>query len=244
VNPLPEFLEPVSEFELWRDYREKRNRRAFYFLALLLILLIVASALPSTTGPVFGTGDDSASQIDPNGAPIEVIAGEDGEDGQDGLNGRPGRDGQDGEDGAPGEPGAPGASGPAGPPGSGGGGSSPTPTPSTSAGPSLGQGTLRVGTCDDAITVSLRSRLVGGTFYFKTINLSGIASACSGKNIDVYLLDSAGDELASALGGVVPGSGSHSISYTLFLDYTSSQSGTAVNVLASAIDSIALEIAD
>ena len=42
MNPLPEFLEPISEFEMWRDYREKRNRRAFYFLALLLVLLIVA----------------------------------------------------------------------------------------------------------------------------------------------------------------------------------------------------------
>jgi hypothetical protein len=225
VNPLPEFLEPVSEFETWRDYREKRNRRAFYFLALLLILFIVAAALPSTTGPVFGTGDSSSSEIDPNGNPVEVIAGQDGQDGEDGLNGRPGRDGQDGEDGAPGEPGASGDAGPAGPAGG-------------SGGPSFGQGVLRVGTCDDAITTSLRARLVSGVFYFKTINLSGIDDTCNGKNINVYLLDSAGDELASALEGTVSGS-TLSISHSSFL-----ASNSAVNVLAEDIDSIALEIAD
>jgi hypothetical protein len=235
VNPLPEFLEPISEFEMWRDYREKRNRRAFYFLALLLILLIVASALPSTTGPVFGTGD-SSSEGNNSGDPEQILeAGEDGEDGEDGLNGRPGRDGEDGEDGAPGVPGAPGASGPAGPPGasgSGGGGSS------SSSGSSFGQGSLRVGTCDDAITLSLRSRFVAGLFYFKTINLSGIASQCNGKNIDIYLLDSAGNELASAINGTVSGT-TLSIPHTAFL-----RSGSAADVLASALDSIALEIAD
>jgi hypothetical protein len=229
VNPLPEFLEPISEFEMWRDYREKRNRRAFYFLALLLILLIVASALPSTTGPVFGTGDNS-SEVDPNGNPEQVlIAGEDGEDGEDGLNGRPGRDGQDGADGIPGVPGAPGASGPAGPPGasgSGGGGSS-------SGSSSFGQGALRVGTCDSAITTSLRSRLVTGTFYFKRIALSDLASDCNGKAIDIYLLDSSDNELATYTGTV---SGS-----TLTVDYTSF---TTTNILASAINNVALEIAD
>jgi hypothetical protein len=235
VNPLPEFLEPISEFEMWRDYREKRNRRAFYFLALLLVLLIVASALPSTTGPVFGTGDTS-SEVDPSGDPEQVlVAGEDGEDGRDGLNGRPGRDGEDGQDGTPGVPGAPGASGPAGPPGasgSGGGGSS------SSSNSSLGQGVLRVGTCDTDIAASLRSRISvsGGNtvFYFKTINLSGIDSACNGKNIDIYLLDSSGNPLATALNGTVSGA-NHSVQYTSF---------SGGDILASAIDSIALEIAD
>ena len=235
MNPLPEFLEPISEFEMWRDYREKRNRRAFYFLALLLILLIVASALPSSTGPVFGTGNNVSNQTDPDDTPIDVIAGADGQDGEDGLNGRPGRDGQDGVDGAPGIPGAPGASGPAGPPGaagSGGGGSS------SSSGTSLGQGVLRVGTCDTDIAASLRSRIAvssGSTvFYFKTISLSGIDSACNGKNIDIYLLDSAGATLATAMSGTVSGA-THSVEHTSF---------STANILASAVDSIALEIAD
>jgi hypothetical protein len=229
VNPLPEFLEPISEFEMWRDYREKRNRRAFYFLALLLILLIVASALPSTTGPVFGTGDNS-SEVDPNGNPEQVlVAGEDGEDGEDGLNGRPGRDGQDGADGTPGVPGAPGASGPAGPPGasgSGGGGSS-------SGSSSFGQGALRVGTCDSAITTSLRSRLVSGTFFFKRITLSDLSADCNGKAIDIYLLDASDNDLATYTGTV---SGS-----SLTVEHTSFSPN---NVTASVIRNVALEIAD
>ena len=232
MNPLPEFLEPISEFEMWRDYREKRNRRAFYFLALLLILLIVASALPSTTGPVFGTGNNVSNQTDPDGTPVEVIAGADGQDGEDGLNGRPGRDGQDGEDGAPGLPGSSGPAGPPGASGSGGGGSS------SSSGTSLGQGVLRVGTCDTDIAASLRSRIAvsGGStvFYFKTIGLSGIDSACNGKNIDIYLLDSSGSTLATALTGTVSGA-THSVEHTSF---------STANILASTVDSIALEIAD
>ena len=232
MNPLPEFLEPISEFEMWRDYREKRNRRAFYFLALLLILLIVASALPSSTGPVFGTGNNVSNQTDPEGTPVEVIAGADGQDGEDGLNGRPGRDGQDGEDGAPGLPGSSGPAGPPGASGSGGGGSS------SSSGTSLGQGVLRVGTCDTDIAASLRSRIAvsGGStvFYFKTISLSGIDSACNGKNIDIYLLDSSGSTLATALTGTVSGA-THSVEHTSF---------STANILASTVDSIALEIAD
>ena len=232
MNPLPEFLEPISEFEMWRDYREKRNRRVFYFLALLLILLIVASALPSSTGPVFGTGNNVSNQTDPEGTPVEVIAGADGQDGEDGLNGRPGRDGQDGEDGAPGLPGASGPAGPPGASGSGGGGSS------SSSGTSLGQGVLRVGTCDTDIAASLRSRIAvsGGStvFYFKTISLSGIDSACNGKNIDIYLLDSSGSTLATALTGTVSGA-THSVEHTSF---------STANILASTVDSIALEIAD
>ena len=235
MNPLPEFLEPISEFEMWRDYREKRNRRAFYFLALLLILLIVASALPSSTGPVFGTGNNVSNQTDPDGTPVEVIAGADSQDGEDGLNGRPGRDGQDGVDGAPGIPGAPGASGPAGPPGasgSGGGGGS------SSSGTSLGQGVLRIGTCDTNISATLRSRIAvssGGTvFFFKTISLSGIDAACNGKNIDIYLLDAAGNTLATALSGTVLRD-THSVEHTSF---------SVPNILASVVEAIALEIAD
>ena len=221
MNPLPEFLEPVSEFEMWRDYREKRNRRAFYFLALLLILLIVASALPSTTGPVFGTGE-SSSEVNPNGNPEQVlVAGQDGENGEDGLNGRPGQDGQVGEDGAPGQPGPAGPAGPAGPPGSGGSGSD------------FGQGVLRVGTCDLAITTSLRSRLVSGTFFFKRISLSDVSSDCDGKAIDIYLLGATENELATYTGTV---NGPF-----LTVEYTSF---TTTEILASAIKSVALEIAD
>jgi hypothetical protein len=92
---------------------------------------------------------------------------------------------------------------------------------------------LRVGTCDTAITTSLRSRLVTGTFYFKRIALSDLASDCNGKAIDIYLLDASDNELATYTGTV---SGS-----TLTVDYTSF---TTTNILASAINNVALEIAD
>ena len=90
-----------------------------------------------------------------------------------------------------------------------------------------------MGTCDTAITTSLRSRLVTGTFYFKRIALSDLASDCNGKAIDIYLLDASDVELATYTGTV---SGS-----TLTVDYTSF---TTTNILASAIKNVALEIAD
>jgi len=233
VNPLPEFYEPVSEFEMWRDYREKRNRRAFYFLALLLVLLIVASSLPNSDGPVFGTGNtQNTNQPETNsgsGAP-----GEDGVDGLNGLNGQDGKDGapgpagQNGADGAPGPQGPAGAQGPAGSAGS----SSP------SSGTVTGQAVVRVGACDSNITVSLRSRLLSGVFYFKQILFSNIDASCIGNSIDVYLLDSTDDELASYIGGTISGS-TFSFDYQVF-----ELGGSLVDVAANDIDSVAIEIAE
>ena len=212
MNPLPEFYEPVSEFEMWRDYREKRNRRAFYFLALLLILFIVASSLPSSDGPVFGTGN-TQNNNQPN---------------TNSGSGDPGADGQDGVDGVNGANGAPGPQGPAGANGS----SSP------SGGAFNGQAVIRVGACDSDITVSIKSRLVGGVFYFKRITFSDIHSSCFGSSIDVYLLDSSDDELASYLGGAISGS-------TFYFEYPVFElSGAATDVVASDIASVAIEIAE
>jgi hypothetical protein len=61
---------------------------------------------------------------------------------------------------------------------------------------------LRVGTCDSAITTSLRSRLVSGTFYFKRITLSDLSADCNGKAIDIYLLDASDNDLATYTGTV------------------------------------------
>jgi hypothetical protein len=221
MNPLPEFYEPVSEFEMWRDYREKRNRRAFYFLALLLILLIVASSLPNSDGPVFGTGNtQNSSQTETNSGP--------GTPGEDGADGAPGPAGQNGADGAPGSQGPAGPQGPAGANGSS----------SSSNNTANGQAVVRVGACDSDITVSLRSRLVGGVFYFKRITFSDIDASCIGNSIDVYLLDSADDELASYIGGAISGS-TFSFDYQVFeLD------GSLVDVAANDIDSVAIEIAE
>jgi hypothetical protein len=79
---------------------------------------------------------------------------------------------------------------------------------------------------------------VAGVFYFKSISLSEIAAECEGKNIDIYLLDVEGVEIASALGGTVTGS-TYSLLHPVFTSM-----GDAVDVLASTLDSIALEIAD
>jgi hypothetical protein len=221
MNPLPEFYEPVSEFEMWRDYREKRNRRAFYFLALLLILLIVASSLPNSDGPVFGTGNtQNTNQTETNSGP--------GTPGEDGADGAPGPAGQNGADGAPGSQGPAGPQGPAGAAGS----SSP------SSGTGNGQAVVRVGACDSDITVSMRSRLLGGVFYFKRITFSDIDASCIGNSIDVYLLDSDDEELASYVGGEISGS-TFSFDYQVFeLD------GSLVDVAANDIDSVAIEIAE
>ena len=218
MNPLPEFYEPVSEFEMWRDYREKRNRRAFYFLALLLILLIVASSLPSSDGPVFGTGNtQNTNQPETNSG-----SGAPGEDGADGING------QDGQDGTPG------AQGPAGPQGPAGadGASSP------SSGTETGQAVVRVGACDSNIKVSLRSRLLAGVFYFKQITFSEIHSSCFGNSIDVYLLGADEVELGSHIGGVITGS-----TFNLG-DLDFQFEGSAIDVPANLIESVAIEIAE
>jgi hypothetical protein len=224
VNPLPEFYEPVSEFEMWRDYREKRNRRAFYFLALLLVLLIVASSLPSSDGPVFGTGNTQNT----NQPITSAGSGEPGEAGQDGVDGLNGADGQDGSDGAPGPQGPAGPQGPVGASGS----SSP------SSGTVNGQAVVRVGACDSNITVSMKSRLVGGVFYFKRITFSDIDLSCVGSTMDVYLLDSSDDELASYIDGNISGQ-TFSFEYPMF-----ELSGVATDVVASDIDSVAIEIAE
>ena len=236
MNPLPEFYEPVSEFEMWRDYREKRNRRAFYFLALLLVLLIVASSLPNSDSPVFGTGNtQNNSQTETNSGP--GTPGEDGEDGVDGLNGLNGQDGEDGAPGAAGQNGADGAPGPQGPAGTqgpaGAAGSS-----SPSSGTVTGQAVVRVGACDSNITVSLRSRLDSGVFYFNRIIFSDIDSSCIGNSIDIYLLDSSDDELASYIGGTISSS-------TFYFDYPVFElAGTPIDVAANDIDSVAIEMAE
>jgi len=218
VNPLPEFYEPVSEFEMWRDYREKRNRRAFYFLALLLVLLIVASSLPSSDDPVFGTGNtQNTNQPNTNSG-----------------SGAPGSDGQDGVDGVNGANGATGPQGPAGPQGPVGTNGSTSP----SAGTFNGQAVVRVGACDSDITVSMKSRLVGGVFYFKRITFSDIHSSCFGSSIDVYLLDSSDDELANYQGGSISSS-------TFYFEYPVFElNGSSVDVSANDIDSVAIEIAE
>ena len=233
MNPLPEFYEPVSEFEMWRDYREKRNRRALYFLALLLVLLIVASSLPNSDGPVFGTGNTQNT----NQPETSSGSGAPGEDGVDGLNGLNGQDGEDGAPGPAGQNGADGAPGPQGPVGAQGpAGSAGSSSPSS--GTVTGQAVVRVGACDSNIEVSLRSRLLAGVFYFKQMTFSEIHSSCFGNSIDVYLLGADEVELGSHIDGVITGS-----TFNLG-DLDFQFEGSAIDVPANLIESVAIEIAE
>jgi type II secretory pathway pseudopilin PulG len=243
MSPDKDLFDGSTDFESWREYREKRNRRTLYVLAIIILLLLLALAIPNSGSAIFRANGDDSNTVATEVTGATGENGIDGKDGLNGLNGQPGTPGLDGLDGQPGIPGAAGQAGPAGPTGpagpagpagsgGSGGGASPSPSPSGSAGTTLGTGNIRVGTCDDAVTTSMKSRLSSGVFYFREITLSDIASACNGKNLDLYILDSSGNEIANALGNTISGS-SITLSYTSF---------TPQSTRASLIDEVAVEI--
>lgn len=246
MSLTPEFFEPDSEFDTWREYRDKRRRRTLYFLALLLALIFIAFALPSSYSGVLG---DTSSQ----GYGVAGADGSDGKDGKDGADGSdgaqglpgakgaqglpgeqglPGLQGEPGLPGLPGEPGSPGEPGPSGQPGTPGKPGAPGEPGGSGIG--SGQGIIRVGTCDEAISISLRSRIVAGEFFFRNMTVSDISDVCFGLEMDVYILDEDGNEIFSSLGNLIEGA-----SLVLAHDLFSSEP-----IAASAIEQIAVEIAD
>jgi hypothetical protein len=78
----------------------------------------------------------------------------------------------------------------------------------------------------------MRSRLVSGVFYFREITLSSISNDCLGKNLDLYILDSTGTDIASSLNNTISGS-------SITLQYTSF---TPQGTRASVIEEVAVEI--
>ena len=170
-------------------------------LAMILILLSIfriGTAVAETTN-----SDQSVITVGSNGANIQAILpavwigadgqpgpvgpqgeqGVPGEAGPQGETGAQGPAGLQGEPGVAGAPGAPGAAGPAGPAGPAG--------TSTGGSTTLGQGTVTVGTCDDAITMAFTSYFASGTFALESIILREVASACSGKTLNIYFTMSA-----------------------------------------------------
>lgn len=237
MTPNEALFEGSQDFESWREHREKRNRRTIYFFIIILFLLIMSLALPTAGNAIFQAVGNTTNNV-------EAAPGQDGADGANGLDGADGSDGLNGTNGADGLPGPAGPQGPAGPPGPAGpqgpagangvGGSAPSSSPSPSSSGNVTQnGTIRVGTCDDGVETSMRSRLVGGTFYFRSITISDIHSDCVGKRLDVYLLDSANAEISSVAGITITGP-------TLTVAFDGGFN--PANTIASTIKQVAIEI--
>lgn len=69
--------------------------------------------------------------------------------------------------------------------------------PDTSGGGGTGGGggEVIVGSCDNAIKASMRSRVSSGEFYFASISVKEIATTCRNKVLDIYFLDVDGNQL-------------------------------------------------
>ena len=191
------------------------------FLSVLLILTIVkigaAYAATPTSGVagtkiLFGTTNSSGAGVNQVLALLVGARGVPGPAGVAGPRGFTGLNGQNGQDGLPGAPGAVGPQGPAGP--AGAAGPAGPAGPSGPAGPkgdtgaagsgatgsaSLGNGTVTVGTCDDAVNASFTSTFSSGVFYLNTITFSNVLAACEGKTLNVYFtMNSASSGLLGA----------------------------------------------
>jgi hypothetical protein len=68
-----------------------------------------------------------------------------------------------------------------------------------------GDGTAVVGTCDSSVNVKMRSRLLHADLYFNQMVVSSISSTCASKYMDVYLMDTAGTELAHVMNKQING---------------------------------------
>ena len=62
-----------------------------------------------------------------------------------------------------------------------------------------GNGIVTIGVCDNSLTVKMMSRIANGSFAFNTITVKNIASTCKNDVMDIYFLDSTGNQIASSL---------------------------------------------
>jgi hypothetical protein len=88
-------------------------------------------------------------------------------------------------------------------------------SPDTGGGTGGGTGTVVIGVCDNSLNVAMRSRIANGEFYFASITIKDIATACRTKVLDIYLLDASGNQLAVASANAITAT-SQTFAYTLF----------------------------
>jgi len=62
-----------------------------------------------------------------------------------------------------------------------------------------GNGIVTIGVCDNSLTVKMMSRISSGSFAFNTITVKNIASTCKNDVMDIYFLDSNGNQISSSL---------------------------------------------
>jgi len=97
-----------------------------------------------------------------------------------------------------------------------------------------GGGEVVIGVCDNAIKATMRSRVAANEFYFASITVKEIATTCKNKVLDVYFLNSAGDQLGVSTDNIVTTT-SITVAYTLF---------TPNNMKSNEIKKVAFEFRD
>ena len=78
-----------------------------------------------------------------------------------------------------------------------------------------GTGEVIIGSCDNAIKASMRSRVASGEFYFASITVKEIATTCKNKVLDVYFLSADGNQLGVSTDNIITTT-SITVAYTLF----------------------------
>lgn len=97
-----------------------------------------------------------------------------------------------------------------------------------------GGGEVLIGSCDNSITASMRSRVAGGEFYFASISVRSIATTCKNKVIDIYFLDADGNQLGVSTENIITTT-AITVPFTLF---------TPNNIKSNEIKKVAFELRD
>jgi hypothetical protein len=96
-----------------------------------------------------------------------------------------------------------------------------------------GGGDVVIGVCDNSLNAVMRSRIAAGDFSFNYIIVKNIATTCSGKVMDIYLLDASGNQLAVATAIPITTSTTVTVNYGSF---------TPSSIPSSSIAKVAFEL--